>query len=159
MGAQMQTPARLAVRPLFQLLFGRGAWTRGFTRGLGLSMRRYVAAMTRRDAFIAEMEDFLKDRDAWLCPVASVPAFTHRRKGRRIAVDDRKFSYSVALGSYTSIFNLTGNPAVALPVSRTPEGLPIGAQLIGRRWKDFQLLDTAELIADVTPGFVAPPGY
>ncbi|MFN2454696.1 MAG: amidase family protein [Pyrinomonadaceae bacterium] len=56
---------------------------------------------------------------------------------------------AVALGSYTSIFNLTGNPAVALPVSRSREGLPIGAQLIGRRWKDFRLLDTAELIADV----------
>ncbi len=157
MGAQMQRPARLALRPFFKLLFGSGAWTRGFTRGLGLSMRRYVGALARRDAFITEMEDFLKDWDAWLCPVASVPAFTHRWKGQRIEVDDQKLPYSVALGAYTSIFNLTGNPAIALPVARSQEGLPLGVQAIGQRWKDFQLLDTAELIGGVTMGFTPPP--
>jgi len=159
MGAQMQSYARVALRPMFQLMFGRGAWTRGFTRGLSLKMRRYVAALTRRDVFIAAMENFLDDWDAWLCPVAAVHAFTHRWKGTRIAVDDEKLSYSVALGSYTSIFNLTGNPVVVLPVTRSECGLPIGVQAVGARWKDMPLLDTAELIASVTEGFQPPPTY
>lgn len=163
MGAEggVQTSALLLLlsRLSFRLLFGGSPWARGVVRGQKLNMRRYAAALTRRDAFITQMEAFLSGWDGWLCPVASVPAFTHRRKGRRLSVGEERLSYSLALGSYTTVFNLTGSPVIVLPVERPVDGLPMGVQLVGGLWKDMELLDTAELLTEVTGEFQRPPSY
>lgn len=42
---------------------------------------------------------------------------------------------------------------------RTPQGLPIGIQVVGRRWQEMALLNVAEQIAALTPGYQPPPGY
>jgi len=60
---------------------------------------------------------------------------------------------------YTTIFNLTGNPVVVLPVDCTKAGLPIGVQVVGRRWRDMELLNIAEKLAEVAGFFQRPPGY
>jgi amidase len=46
---------------------------------------------------------------------------------------------SAALVTYASPFNISGQPAISLPVAVT-DGLPIGAQLVGRWGRDDQLL-------------------
>lgn len=43
-------------------------------------------------------------------------------------------------------FNLTGQPALSLPVGITSAGLPVGLQLVGRRGDDELVLATGELI-------------
>jgi len=40
-------------------------------------------------------------------------------------------------------FNLSGHPAISLPYDRSPDGVPLGFQLIGRRGGDAGLLSTA----------------
>jgi Asp-tRNA(Asn)/Glu-tRNA(Gln) amidotransferase A subunit family amidase len=40
--------------------------------------------------------------------------------------------------------NLAGFPGVSVPMGHSPEGLPIGVQLIGRPYEDQLLLDVAE---------------
>jgi amidase len=121
--------------------------------------QRYVTALTERDTLIANIESFLSDWDAWLCPVVPVPAFTHRQPGEPIEVDGYEFSYLRTIGAYTTIFNLTGNPAVVLPFTQSQEGLPIGVQLVGRRGSDMKLLKVAENLTQVTGFFQRPPGY
>src|SRR3990172_9241117 len=100
------------------------------------------------------MEDYLAEGDAWICPVASVPAFKHRspfRLNRAVSVDGRQLPYEMAASAYCTVFNLTGNPVVTIPVARSRDGLPIGMQLVGPRWRDMELLAIAEqLAADVT---------
>lgn len=121
--------------------------------------QRYIAALTERDTLIANIEGFLSDWDAWLCPVVPVPAFTHREPGEPIEVDGHEFSYLRTIGAYTTIFNLTGNPAVVLPFTQSQEGLPIGVQVVGRRGSDMKLLEVAEKLTQVTGFFQCPPGY
>ncbi|MEH2149401.1 amidase [Nostoc sp.] len=121
--------------------------------------QRYVTALTERETLIANMEGFLSDWDVWLCPVVPVPAFTHRQSGEPIEVDGQEFSYLEAIGAYTAIFNLTGNPAVVLPFTQSQEGLPIGVQIVGRRGSDMKLLEIAEKLTQVTGFFQRPPGY
>lgn len=132
-------------------------------RGFGLSMRRYAAALTQRDALMAALEGFLAGWDAWLCPVTSGPAFTHRPtsrfRGQRIEVDDEKIPYWLATIAYPTILNLTGNPVVVLPLARSKDGLPIGVQVVGQRWRDMELLAIAERLSEVTGAFSRPPGY
>lgn len=52
---------------------------------------------------------------------------------------------------YTHPFNLTGNPAVTLPAGLHSDGLPIAAQLIGRRGADALLLRVSALIEQAMP--------
>jgi amidase len=61
--------------------------------------------------------------------------------------------------AFTSPFNLTGHPAVVLPLARTKEGLPIGVQVVGRRWSEPALLALAKQLSLITGPFRAPPGY
>jgi amidase len=149
----------IAARLSFKLLFGPGPWTRGFIRGLGMNMKQYVTALTRRDSFIAKMESFMANWDAWFCPVASIPAFEHSWKGRSINVDGQKVSYSMAAGAYVTIFNLTESPVVAMPIALSSEGLPLGVQIVGKRWKDMELLSVAEQLTEVVGEFKHPRGY
>jgi aspartyl-tRNA(Asn)/glutamyl-tRNA(Gln) amidotransferase subunit A len=46
----------------------------------------------------------------------------------------------------TYVFNLTGQPAVSLPAGLTPEGLPVGLQLVGRAGDDELVLAVAERV-------------
>ncbi len=132
-------------------------------RGFGLSMRRYAAALARRDALTAALDAFLAEWDAWLCPVTSGPAFTHRPtlpfRGQRIEIDDERVPYWLATLAYPTIFNVTGNPVVVLPLARSKERLPIGVQVIGRRWHDMELLAIAERLSELTGAFQRPPGF
>jgi amidase len=121
--------------------------------------QRYVTALIERDTLIANMESFLSDWDVWLCPVVPIPAFTHRQLEQPIEVDGHEFSYWRTIGAYTTIFNLTGNPAVVLPFIQSKEGLPIGVQLVGRRGSDVKLLEVADKLTQVTGLFQRPPGY
>ncbi len=48
-------------------------------------------------------------------------------------------------------------PAVAAgPLGRTPAGLPVGVQIIGPRFEDDTAITFAELLAEVTGGFLPP---
>ena len=139
---------------------------RGLMRGAGANLRGYARALSQRDVFIAKMDHFLADWDAWLCPVVALPAFPHLRSRNPIEqlramveVDGQKIPYLLATTMYTGLFNLTGNPVVVLPLARTKEGLPIGVQVVGPRWKDMALLAVAEQLTQVTGLFQRPPGF
>jgi amidase len=54
---------------------------------------------------------------------------------------------------------MTGNPVVVLPAGSSKDGLPIGIQVVGRRWQDMELLAVAEALTQVTGEFRRPPGY
>ncbi len=44
----------------------------------------------------------------------------------------------------------TGNPAVSVPAGFTPEGLPVGLQIVGRAQQDFSVLQLAHAYEQFT---------
>ncbi|NEP17289.1 MAG: amidase [Leptolyngbya sp. SIO4C1] len=124
-----------------------------------LSLRGYYEALTERDRFIAQLDQALAAWDAWLVPVAATPAFTHRADWSAIDIDGRSYPHSAANGAYTMPFNLTGHPAVVIPVGQTQTSLPIGLQIVGKRWREMELLAIAQQIDQVVGRFQRPPGY
>jgi Asp-tRNA(Asn)/Glu-tRNA(Gln) amidotransferase A subunit family amidase len=98
--------------------------------------------------------------------VACGPAFPHVKLNsnldslfKKLPVDDQTLPYNVWGLTYTPIFNLTGNPVVVIPVGQSQDGLPIGVQVVGKRWRDRGLLAIAEQLTDRIGSWQRPPGY
>jgi amidase len=155
----MPAVMRAAIRTLGLLSARQSSMNRGWLRGGRGDRRRYFRALERRDAFAAAFDRFLESYDAWLLPTVAVPAFPHTKTGTPIDVDGRRVPYMLAGSAFTCIASLTGHPAVTVPGALSSGGLPIGLQLIGRRWDDLRLVALAGLLARLTGGFRRPPGF
>ncbi len=133
------------------------------------SYDKYLKVLTRRDLFVSAMDSFLSSRDVLLCPVSSTPAYEHIKPWRYfgpfpvyntpVMVDKKPVKYLVANMSYTCLFNLTGNPVVIIPIGYSRQGLPIGIQIVGKRWQDMELLTIAKQLDEISNAYRTPPGY
>jgi len=119
-----------------------------------LSATELLDALLERDVlrarFLARMEEF----PILLCPVSSIPAFRHGE--REWTIQGRNVKYLKAM-AYSQWFNLLGNPGAVVPVGQSPEGLPIGVQVVARPWEDEAALAVAAKIEDARGGFRRPP--
>ncbi len=61
------------------------------------------------------------------------------------------FEMQKAFTPYTAPYNMTGQPAVSLPVHWTAAGLPVGVQLVGRPHREAQLLALSARIEHARP--------
>ena len=120
------------------------------------SLGDYLTALQHREAIIARWEQFFEAWDVLLCPVHNITAPHYSDKV--VMVDGEELVLETA-ASPADLSPASGLPALIMPLSRDRNGLPIGVQLIGRRWDDERLLAIAELISEVTGGFQRPPGY
>ena len=109
------------------------ALTAVLTRGLGVSLERYVAAQRKSVAFKAHIDSLFDTVVVLLCPSApgEAPAGIE-------ATGDPRFN---------SIWTLAGTPCVTLPAGTGDNGLPLGIQLVGLRHADDRLLSTAAWVA------------
>jgi amidase len=122
------------------------------------TVSRWFEALVRRDRSILAWENFFESCDALLCPVAMTTAFPHCKPGSPLKVDGREESYWM-LPAYGAVFNYSGHPALTVPCGQDSHGLPIGLQLVGKRWSEARLLGIAAAIAPFAGGFRRPPGY
>jgi amidase len=102
-----------------------------------------------RGQMLAEMSRY----PVLLCPVASVPAFRHGE--RSWAIDGQTVEYLDAW-RFTEWFNALGAPGAVVPVGRSPEGLPIGVQIVARPFEDETALGIAAVV-DAAFGYRSPP--
>ncbi|WP_309744466.1 amidase [Chamaesiphon sp. OTE_20_metabat_361] len=136
-----------------------GNYSRFLPTMLNPSLKGYFQALTERDLFVAAMDVALEPLDVWVCPVAATTAFTHRPAWSAIDLDGRAYPHAVANGIYLLPFNLSGQPAVVIPTGQTQNGLPIGMQIVGKRWREMELLGIAKEIDNAIGGFRQPAGY
>ncbi len=111
------------------------------------SMAEFLTALDTRDKITQTWEAFFDEWDALICPVCMVTAFPHCPVDTPLQVDGETVNYWRAVG-HTAPFNFTGHPSIAIPIARDADGLPIGAQIVGRRWGEEKLLAIAALLAD-----------
>ena len=102
-----------------------------------------------RSRTLREMESY----PILLCPVASIPAFRHGE--RSWIVEGREVAYLDAV-RHTQWFNVLAAPAAVVPVGRSPEGLPIGVQIVARPYEDEVALAVAAVL-DKAFGYRHPP--
>jgi amidase len=95
----------------------------------------------------------LKAHPVLLCPVCSVPAFRHGERAWK--VEGRTVEYLDSM-RFTQWFNVLAAPAAVVPVGRSPEGLPIGVQIVARPYRDEITLGIAAIV-DAAFGYRIPP--
>ena len=107
-----------------------------------------------RDLMRMQIFEQMEKFPVLLCPVASIPAFHHGE--RHWHIDGQRVEYLDAW-SYCEWFNLLGMPAATVPVSRSPEGLPIGVQIVARPWEEELVLSIAEILEKESGVNLHPP--
>jgi amidase len=95
--------------------------------------------------FKAAMISFMEKYDVIICPACAYPAMPHGRTGE----DFLAFSY-------TMTYNLTGWPGVVVRGGTSPEGLPIGVQIVARPWREDVALAAGRYLEATLGGWSAP---
>jgi amidase len=117
-------------------------WTKGLSDYYARQKLRGAQAtwrlMTRQSSFL----DVFKKYDVMLSPTLGVPP---PELGYLTPSQDfeTKLSRLRAFVPFTPTYNVTGAPAISLPLSRTASGLPIGVMFGGARGNERTLLELA----------------
>jgi len=94
--------------------------------------------------------------DAVLTPtLAAPPAFIGQLRNDQDPAAD--FEAQKAFTPFTSPYNVTGQPAITLPLYWTEQGLPIGIQLVGRIAEEGPLLALAAQLESARPWIQRKP--
>ncbi|MEU2039009.1 amidase [Nocardia niwae] len=128
-------------------------------RAMVFGHRDWLAANHRRELHRHGWRQLFAEFDAVVCPITPTPAFPHNHNpdllGRRIDIDGVEYPYFDQL-VWAGVATMPGLPATAIPAGRSPEGLPVGVQLIGPMFEDRTPLRLAELLEQKIGGFQAP---
>jgi amidase len=101
--------------------------------------------------FGREVAPFFEDYDIWLTPTLTEPPpllgyFDYDRSHPRQATERLQ-----QFPRFTSFANVTGQPAISLPLCRNAKGLPIGVQLIGAYGDEATILSLSGQLEEAKP--------
>lgn len=129
------------IRPLTRWLSERGRAVNGPEFGLAIgAMRRHAAGA------LAALAPY----DAVLTPTLAAPPLPVGAM-RDDEHPERDFEAQKAFTPWTSAWNVTGMPAVSLPLHWTPDGLPVGVMLAARPAEEELLLSLAAQVEAAAP--------
>jgi Asp-tRNA(Asn)/Glu-tRNA(Gln) amidotransferase A subunit family amidase len=118
-----------------------------------ISGRTVVENLGARDRLRSAL---LRDMDKYpvlLTPVCAIPAFRHRERSWKVHRHDIGLLDAM---SQVTPFNLTGLPALSIPMTISAEGLPIGVQLVGLPYQEELLLEIGEALEEARGPLPAP---
>jgi amidase len=118
-------------------------------QGLALDGARVARAVGLRSELFQRMRVFLERYEFLLAPVSQVPPFP-------VETEYPTEIAGVKLGNYLDwmkscyYITTTSHPAASVPAGFTPEGLPVGIQIVGRYRDDFGVLQLAHAFESAT---------
>ncbi|MEC9345597.1 MAG: amidase [Pseudomonadota bacterium] len=124
--------------------------------------RDWLAANNQRTRLRKAWHRFFQSYDVLLCPVASVPAFPHDESpamgARTLQVNGRPVRYFDQLfwAGFTGVAYL---PGTVVPGGLTPQGLPVGVQVVGPEFGDRRTLAVARMIEALRGPMPVPEGF
>lgn len=104
------------------------------------SAQDYLDAQHDRSLYARAWGEFFTEYDLLLAPAMQVPAF---RIGESVPPEIEGRASDPVFEDWCGmilIANLTGQPSLSVPIGRSPEGLPLGMQIIARRFDDHLAL-------------------
>jgi amidase len=116
-------------------------------RPYALTTAEFSSLLVRWDQFRGTMLSFLEHYDVIICPVCATPAWPHSS-----SITEEQFF----AGSYSITYNLTGWPAATVRGGTSPEGLPIGVQVVAWPWREDVALAVAQYLETALGGWQLP---
>ena len=134
-----------------------GAWEQQMDPGLVACIKsaqdypvsQYQLMRERKMAYVAAIHRWFQDWDLLLTPAVSVAAFPVERLMPE-HWPQHEWGW-VTWAEFSYPFNMSGDPAVSVPCGFTAEGLPVGLQIVGRRFDDLGVLQAAAAFEAVQP--------
>jgi aspartyl-tRNA(Asn)/glutamyl-tRNA(Gln) amidotransferase subunit A len=105
-------------------------------RGQRLTASDYLAALEARVRLSAIVDAWLTDIDVLVMPTVPIDAFEVGNNVPPSWPDTRWMTWT----PFTYPFNITGHPALTIPCGLSDRGVPVGVQLVGRKFEDGRLL-------------------
>jgi aspartyl-tRNA(Asn)/glutamyl-tRNA(Gln) amidotransferase subunit A len=113
----------------------------------------YLQAMETRQRAASEFDAAFGRADVIIAPATPVAAT--RIGESMVNIRGEEETVRSAMVRLSRPTNLSGNPALSIPCGWTKNGLPIGLQLIGKRWDEARLLQIADAAAEELSDVVA----
>ena len=107
-------------------------------------------------------EDYFREVDVLLCPVARIAAHNHdhtKISQREIQFNDETVNYWDVVGPWNSLSLVAYLPATVAPIGFTPENLPVGVQIIGPYLEDYTPIQFARLLEEMNGGYKLPLAF
>ena len=118
-------------------------------------LERYIRAWVDRLAFCDEARTFFGTYDLLLTPAVACQPFEAGREHPAGVHGKEPAPYRWLELTYP--FNLTGQPAATVPCGFTKRGLPVGLQIVGRRFSDALVLAAAYTFEQAYPWYLKRP--
>ena len=117
--------------------------------GLKVTGQQLAAAEQKRTELYHRVRLFMQAHDFLVCPVNQVPPFDV--KTRYIEqIEDTKMNTYIDWMKSCYFITVTGLPAISVPCGFTPEGLPVGVQIVGRHHDELGVLQLAHAFEQAT---------
>ena len=130
-----------------------------YRHGKTLTAGQLLQAMGVANHVCRSLGAFFEDYDLLLTPTTAKPALPiGSLNANDVSLD--AISWSACLFDFcpfTPLFNMTGQPAISLPLHRTNAGLPLGVQFISRFGDEASLLQLARQFEQATPWPLTAP--
>ncbi len=114
-----------------------------------VSVSEYQLARERKMAYVADIHRWFEDWDFLLTPAVSVAAFPAER-----LMPEHWPAHEwdwVSWAEFSYPFNMSWNPAASVPCGFTSDGLPVGLQIVGKRFDDLGVLQASAAFESVLP--------
>lgn len=116
--------------------------------GRRVGIAEYLEAQDARRALGRRLQLFQAKHDLLLTPTVAVPAFAAELQSPDGQEDFMKLR---TWTPFTSVFNLTSQPAISVPSGFTRTGMPVGLQIVGSRGRDGLVLAAAAAFEATRP--------
>lgn len=110
----------------------------------------YAQAEIEREELFDRLMQFFDRYDLLLTPATAVSAF-NINQFEATEIGEVKGPPTFDWTPFTYPFNLTGQPAASVPCGWTDDGLPVGLQIVGRRFDDAMVLKAAAAFESASP--------
>jgi len=110
---------------------------------------QFMRMRARRFAYIQQIHEFMEGYDFLLTPAVSVAAFP-ADKLQPAHWPQHEWDW-LMWAEFSYPFNWSGSPAASVPCGFTPAGLPVGLQIVGRRFDDLGVLQASAAFEEARP--------
>jgi amidase len=122
---------------------------RWYEAGLRRTAAEHLRALQTIQAGARAVAELMGRCDVWLTPTLALPAIPLGAfdAGSAETTVERYMAFS----PYTRVANMTGCPAMSVPLHWTPEGVPVGAHFMGGMWDEATLIRLAAQLERAAP--------